>query len=160
MNDSAARHNPDEQDLRGMPRDLSWYYLTPLEYTRRLAAELRKQREAHEAKVGPLPTYTEGQEFSTTEILRHVAVNKRDPDFSIPAAVTDAITRAWYRLATKIKQPNDDRRAERDRRREKARAAADKLRAENPGISDSAIARTLADATTTERTIRDYIKKD
>jgi hypothetical protein len=28
-----------------MPRDLSWYFLTPSEYTCRLAAELRKQRE-------------------------------------------------------------------------------------------------------------------
>jgi hypothetical protein len=138
------------------------------------ADELRVQREEHEARIASLAPLVEGRKLKPIEILQHLAVAKRahegshpdDPEARIPAALIDAVAiaiagaRKWSDVQAKLDVSNDDRHTERDRRRKRARAEADRLRAENPGISDSAIGRRLASATTTARTIRSYIKKD
>ena len=61
------------------------------EVVRHLTAMARQRLEEHEAKVGPVPTFVEGQKCSTREICRYLAVAKLDPDFRIPAALIDAV---------------------------------------------------------------------
>jgi hypothetical protein len=106
------------------------------------ADELRVQKEEHEAKVAA-PPIVKGQKLSTDEILRYLAMHKRDPDFVIPVAVIDAIAgrvaskRAWARAEAEAKKSDATPllRA--------LRAEADKVRTEFPQFvgNDSRVAK-------------------
>jgi hypothetical protein len=113
-------------------------------------------------KVEPAPT-----KFETIEMLQYLAMNKRDPDFGIPADVIDAIAialageGAWLKAQKGLRKGNEKKRSEADRRREKVRAAATILRAENPGISEGRLEKILAEKFSCGvRTIRRYLAED
>jgi hypothetical protein len=137
------------------------------------ADELRAQKEAHEAKTRPTPAPVAGQKLSTIEILQHLAVAKRahtafyadEPDARIPATLIDAIAIAlagegeWLKAQKGLQAGNEEKQSERDRRRDEARAGADKLRA--AGLRDGDIVKKLAEEMDlSTKTIGRYLTKN
>jgi hypothetical protein len=111
-------------------------------------------------KVEPAPT-----KFETDELLGYLAMNKRDPDFGIPADVIDAIAialageGAWLKAQKGLRKGNEKKRSEADRRREEVRRANESLRAS--GISGGRREKILAAKfNCSPRTIRRYITED
>jgi hypothetical protein len=105
------------------------------EYTLRLAAELRAQREEHEAEIGWPPRLP--AKIETRDMLRYLAMNKLDPDCGIPAAIIDAIA---LRIAPKqvwAKQQAAARKLDAVRNMRVIQAEADKVRAEFPNYQDN-----------------------
>jgi hypothetical protein len=125
--------------------------------------DLRAQRDAHGAKW-LAPAFAKDHEFSPHEMLQYLAMNKRDPDFGIPADVIDAIAiaiagkGAWLKAQEALQEGNEKKQSEADRRREEVRRAAESLRAKNPGISEGRLEKILAkEFNCSDRTIRRYI---
>jgi hypothetical protein len=128
------------------------------EYVRQLTAELRAQRERHEAAISAPRPIAGGRKLTSVEILQHLAVAKRsrelfhpdEPDVRIPAELVDIIAislvgrSGWLKALRDLKQHNAARKPKVARRRAELRAEADKVRARNPSLSDVRVAAILA----------------